>query len=308
MKKYIVLLLTILIIGCSNSGSDGVQKVDFTVAELEALKSLKIIKPPRSLGGGSMDTGGLSIRLSSGNLSSIGAQGSGSETTETTLNTLDVSKFHENIHPFKYEQKVVSSNGELKAIRFYSCSFEDKVEKYKALTAVDHNFSNNPNDINGIIWYQNIHIDNSLSEQQVYESHIVSYAYAPNHELHYESDTFYIVDKIRLSRFELGSASKSCQYTVSSTAINSITIVYNVCDLTITAYDDNQTAHQFIGSLNNKSLELQFEFTDDWNINDLSTSIVTNALFNTSGQQVGYFNLNLIDGAFTILDNNKQPI
>tara|TARA_Y100000591_G_scaffold333419_1_gene377876 strand:- start:10485 stop:11393 length:909 start_codon:yes stop_codon:yes gene_type:complete len=302
MKKYTALLLTILIMGCSNSGSDGVQKVGFTVAELDALKSLKNIKTPVSSGGGSSDTGGLGIRLSSGNLSSIGAQGSSAETT------LDVSKFHENIHPFKYEQKVVSSNGELKALQFYSWSFEGKVEKYKALTAVDHNFSNNPNDINGIIWYQNFHIDNSLSEQQVYESHIVSYAYAPNHEMHYESDTFYIDDKIRLSRFELGSASQSCQYTVRSTAINSTTIVFNVCDLRITAYGENQTAHQFSGSLNNKSLELQFEFTEDGDINDVSASIVTNALFNTSGQQVGYFNLNLIDGAFTILDNNKQPI
>lgn len=271
----------------------------FTVAELDALKSLKNIKTPVNSDGGISATGALGIRLSSGNLSSIGAQGSGSETT------LDVSKFHENIHPFKYEEKVVSSNGDLKALKFYYCSFssENKLEKYKALTAVDHNFSNNPNDINGIIWYQNFHIDNSLSEQQVYESHIVSYAYAPNHELYYESDTFYIVDKIRLSRVELRSASQSCQYTVRSTAF-----VFNVCDLIIMAYDENQTAHQFSGSLNNKSLELQFEFTEDWNMNDFSASIVTNALFNTSGQQVGYFNLNLIDGAFTILDNNKQPI
>ncbi len=286
--------------GCSNSGSDGVQKIDFTVAELDALKSLKNIKAAPSSGDGSSDTDGLGIRLSSGNLSSIGSQGSGSETT------LHVAKFHEDIHPFKYEQKVVSSNSGLKALRFYSSSFEGEVEKYNALTAVDHNFPVSSDDIHGYIWYQSFIIDETSNNNNQYASHIVSYGFLSDHKLHFESDTFHIVDEIKISRFEVGSSSERCNYSVSFVS-NTVSVAFSDCDLKITAYDESQTAHQFIGSLKNKSLEFPLEDIDE-GIDVSSASIVTNALFNTSGQQVGYFNLNLVDGSFTILDNNKQPI
>jgi hypothetical protein len=283
--------------GCSNSGSDGVQKIDFTVAELDALKSLKNIKGPSSSKGSG--TQGLSISLSSAKLSSIGTQGSDTEFS------LHVAKFHEDIHPFKYEEKAVSSNSGLKALRFHSESSVGQIYKYNAITAVDHNFPVSSDEMHGYTWYQSFIIDESSNKHSVYDSHLISYALGSDHKLHFESDTFHIVDEIKLSRFELGSSSERCKYYVSIES-DFVSIAFSDCDLKVTAYDDTQTAYQFTGSLKNKSIKFKIDFSD-FDI-DSSEMVMTNALFNTSGQQVGYFNLNLNDGSFTILDNNKQPI
>ena len=94
-----------------------------------------------------------------------------------------------------------------------------------------------------------------------------------------------------LSSITFGSSDQKCEYLIADT-----TISFSTCPATITAVNnDDGNTYEFYSSLDSVSADLYDETI---------TSFRTRELLNSSNEQIGYLNFNVLSGEYYLTDND----
>ena len=236
--------------------------------------------------------------------------------SSTTFRTVNVSLIEPNLGQFSYNDSL-SDLGENHYVFVNKDpgSIKDNNE-YVAFTAVNHgeSLSKFNDGMDGYIWYQDFIVKDYVSS-----SIIASYLLLDGQTIVYESDILYVKksdgSKVQgISKLQLGNSSNRCEYTFSpyldiDTKDNvEVTFTFSSCPLEIKAYDSIGDAHEFSGRLDGFSISFDLPYgldSDDFNNSKYE---VERPLYNSSGDRVGFYRLNIISGQFSVVDNNKQTL
>lgn len=287
-----------LLAGCSSNVEEESLTATLSSSEREALKTLNNI----STGMGS-DSSSESSNKESNTLKS----------TDTTL-SVNFSQIDSSIESFSYIDAEILGDEEGK--KLYNFSQENSTNKVKSITAIDHNHEHeNENNPVGVIWYQDISTNENFTE---YSSIIASYLLLEDQTIAYDNNTLYIKDAAGnpisgISKLQFGTPDQQCSYSFSSASDQETEttetegILFESCPIEIKAFDSTGIGHGFNGALDNVSFTLEESDLTDFDINN-PDYIIKRPLYNQSAKQIGYFEINMITGTFSVVDNNHQAL
>jgi len=303
MKRLIMFLMMVILVGCSSN--KGESTAELTSGEKAALKSLEQMK----------------VYVQS--LPEVDTRNDDTPETESirsfSLNTLDLSNIDPTMASFQFSSH--NNQGSKKKQSYEFIQSESDTGQI-AFIAVDHGYDGSGADSAGTghLWYVNT-IETGGSIQLFLKSYLlknnqhIDYN-ASSHQLTVKNSDETIDDKI--SFFALGSENKKCEFSFDFNGLNmsdissiDFTIKFSSCSIDITSYDSTGVAHAFSGNLDGfrQTHSLNFDLSSD-NTSESSPEIIIKdrPMYNSSGDRVGYYTLNLTTGDFSVVDNDKQPL
>lgn len=182
-------------------------------------------------------------------------------------------------------------------VYFFSIK-ESTGTEYAAFSAFDNEVYD---DINGAAYSGNYYetIDSELSSNKYFESIIKLYRFEDDTKLSKSGNATngYVITKTgskELSTIKFGTSDQKCEYIA-----NDSTISFSTYPVTITAVNnDDGNTYEFYSSLDNVSEDLE---------NFSSSSFTTREFLNSSNEQIGYLNFNLVSGEYYLTDNDGNP-
>jgi hypothetical protein len=287
-----------LLAGCSSSLEEESLTATLSSMEREALKTLSNLST--GMGGGSSSQ---SSNKESNTLKS----------TSATL-SVDFSQIDQSIATFNYVNAEIL--GEEEGKKLYNFSQGESNNHYIGITAIDHNHEHEEEGAPvGVVWYRDMTFIDDTSNSAI----VASYLLLEDQTIDYENNTLFIKNEAGnpitgISKLQFGTPDQQCLYSFSSTSDQETettepktTILFEICPVEIKAFDSTGTAHGFNGSLGNFSVTMDESDTTDFDINN-PDYIVKRPLYNQSAKQVGYFEVNMMTGSFSVVDNNHQAL
>ncbi len=147
---------------------------------------------------------------------------------------------------------------------------------------------------------------------------VASYLLLEEQTIGYDNNILFVKDEAGnpitgISKIQFGTADQQCLYSISSASDQEIetteteTILFETCPVEIKAFDSTGIGHGFNGSLDNFSFTINESDSTDFDINN-PDYILKSPLYNQSAKQVGYFEVNIMSGTFSVVDNNHQAL
>ena len=316
MKRLIMFLMMVILVGCSsNKGESTDELTSGEKASLKALEQIKVyeqeVETPSFTGqslGNKPSAASRAIRSLSSNI------------------TLDLSKIDPTMASFQFSSH--NNQGSQKQ-RSYEFIQSESDNGQVAFIAVDHDYNGSGADSagTGYLWYVNT-IETGDSVKLFVKSYLlknnqyIDYN-ALSHQLTVKNSDETIDDNI--SFFALGSENKKCEFSFDfagfdftkldqsdpnslSDISTDLIVKLSSCSVDIKSYDSTGVAHAFSGNIDGFKQTYSFNFSDSSSDSDLEIIIKDRPMYNSSGDRVGYFTLNLTTGDFSMVDNDKQPL
>ncbi len=307
MKKLLLFIAVLCMVGCSQN--QGHKSGSVSSSEIEVLAKFSDVSI--KVKGQSFNASPSKVRVGIRPFNAVGG-------------TVDIASIDPVLGTYGYETISNDSNETGVNIQFVKLDTDSEPNySYHAFSAVDHSYVCDESKVDsdcetdmltGYIWNQSIDMTEDNTTQS-YLSIISSYLLDPNQTLEVGSSALKVVNgdgssANGLSNISLGTDTNKCIYSSKNNEEDSdnFNIQFESCPVAITGYTKSNQKQTFSGSIQNVSIAMNDNDFEDVDVakNDPRFTI-ERPLYSSTGNHIGYFRINMIDGGFSVVDLDKNP-